>query len=165
MTEHVIPPAADVPALIAAAGDTAVHAYREFLETRRTYRSYIARFCRWADARGLALETITVHDVATYAASAAASVAPISLSNYLTPLRGLFRHFIRAGLRSENPCGSSLPDLRQLAGRPAFDTDVKIRPDYSVYIIGIPFDLRRHEADKINRIITAHAQDKDDAHG
>jgi hypothetical protein len=39
---------------------------------------------------------------------------------------------------------------------PADAITLKIRPGHSVYIVGIPHDLRRQEADKIVRIITAH---------
>ncbi len=42
---------------------------------------------------------------------------------------------------------------------PADAITVRLRPAISVYIVGIPYDLRRSEADKIVRIITAHVEE------
>lgn len=52
-------------------------------------------------------------------------------------------------MKSDNHIGKLLPD----------DTiTVMIRPDLPVHILGLPHDLRQHEADRISRIITAHAE-------
>ena len=82
-------------------------AYRKFLDatrspnTRRVYRSHIRRFCRWAEGRGLALEAIAVGNLAAYAASIEATMAPGSATIYLTAVRGLFHHLIGARVAPE----------------------------------------------------------------
>jgi hypothetical protein len=52
-------------------------------------------------------------------------------------------------MKYDNHTGKLLPD----------DTlTVMIRQDLPVHIVGLPHDLRQHEADRIIRIITAHAE-------
>jgi hypothetical protein len=77
----------DVPALIRAAGDAAVRAYREFLDdptktpsTRKGYTASVRRFFRWAESNGLSLEAIGHHDLDVYAFATAApepSLSPV----------------------------------------------------------------------------------------
>src|SRR5262245_7282531 len=86
-----------VPALIAHGGDAAVRAYHRFLDdpiwsprTCSAYRQSIGRFMRWAEERGLNLQTITAADSAAYAAEIAARSSRQAACSSLTPLRGLF---------------------------------------------------------------------------
>ncbi len=108
------------PRIIHAAGDVAVCAYREFFDdptwsatSREKYEREIRRFFRWADARGLTLETINAVEVVAYATEIEAAASPQTASNYLTTIRRLFEHLVGKGVCDDNPCGSSLPDLRR----------------------------------------------------
>lgn len=90
-----------VPAIIAAAGEDAVQHYRAFFHqeslrpsTRQLYGSIIRRFFRWAEKRGLALETICTSDASAFCDE----VCCDSTANYLSAIRSLFRHFETTGV-------------------------------------------------------------------
>jgi hypothetical protein len=99
-----------IPAIIRAAGDDAVRAYREFLDdpkwsprTQSAYRQSIGRFLRWAAPRGLSLEAVTGADLSAYAAEIAAQSSPQAASVSLTGVRGLLRHLASSGVLANNP--------------------------------------------------------------
>jgi hypothetical protein len=101
----------EVPEIIRAAGEPAVRAYREYLDdpvrsdsTRKLYGQRASRFFRWAGARGLLLEAITANDIAAYAGELAAAKSQHEVTIYLSPVRGLFRQFVSAGVLATNPC-------------------------------------------------------------
>ena len=119
--------AADVPALIAAAGDHAVRAYREFLDdskwsptTRHSYARNARRFFRWAAARGLSLEAIDAPALAAYAAEIAATRSRHVATIYLSPVRGVLGHMARRAASEAraarlNPA-IPLDELKQIVG-------------------------------------------------
>jgi Transposase zinc-ribbon domain/Phage integrase, N-terminal SAM-like domain len=108
--DHPARATADVPALIATAGDDAVRAYRAFLAdpvrtpgTRHKYRHTIGRFLRWAERRDLTLRSIAPAHTATYAAEMEATLSYNSVHNNLCAPRGLFRHLAASGALASNP--------------------------------------------------------------
>jgi hypothetical protein len=111
-----------VPEIIQAAGEHAVAAYREFLNNRKRspntlklYRQHARRFFRWAEGRGLTLESIAAPDISAYFAEVSNNKSSHEASVYLTPVRGVFRNLVSAGVLSENPCGTSRPSPKQVA--------------------------------------------------
>ena len=71
-------------------------AYREFLNNRRwspntlkIYGQHARRFFRWAEGRGLTLESIGKADIAAYATEVANEKSSHESIVYLTPVRGL----------------------------------------------------------------------------
>src|SRR5215213_9313977 len=63
----------NLPAFIAAGGERAGFAFIDFFtaqirnrNTRAAYAFAVRSFCSWAEARGLTLETLRTHHVATY---------------------------------------------------------------------------------------------------
>ena len=112
-----------VPEIIRAAGERAVAAYREILDdpkwsagTRRLYGRRARRFFRWAEARGLTLETIAGADAAAYAAEIAARRSPQAANLALTAVRGLFRHLAGSGVISANPFETPRLGSREVSG-------------------------------------------------
>jgi hypothetical protein len=104
-------PTADLPALIAAAGEPAVRAYREFLDdpvrtpgTRKNYAMYARRFFCWVESRGLTLATIDPPAIAAYKDEIARAKSWPVATLYLTPVRGVLGHLARAGVLPSNPC-------------------------------------------------------------
>jgi hypothetical protein len=102
---------APIPNIIRAAGESAMGAYRQFVadpkwspSTRDLYRSRAARFFRWADARGLTLQSIDTPALAAYAAEIAATKSPHEATVYLTPVRGALGHLARSGVLATDPC-------------------------------------------------------------
>lgn len=100
----------ETPTLIRYAGDRAIDAYSSFLGhaawkpgTRRNYRQSVRRFLSWAEARELTLATVTAADVAEYAEEVSLAKSPHVAGVYLTPVRGLFRRLVDAGVLVENP--------------------------------------------------------------
>jgi site-specific recombinase XerD len=73
-------------------------------KTQRAYAIDTHQFGRWADERGLAPEAIDVRGLRRYVASLTeAGQAPTTVARKLAALRGLFRHQVSVGARSENP--------------------------------------------------------------
>jgi hypothetical protein len=108
-----------VPALIAAAGEPAVRAYREFLDdpkwspnTRKLYRVRARRFFRWAEARGLTLKAIDTPALAAYADEIARTKSRQEAPLYLTPVRGALGHLARSGVLASDPCPKGQPNGR-----------------------------------------------------
>lgn len=96
----------EVPAIITAAGEDAVQRYRAFFHqdclgsnTSQVYGSIIRRFFRWAEQRGLALETICSSDAAAFCDE----VCRGSTANYLSAIRSLFRYLATTGVITTNP--------------------------------------------------------------
>jgi hypothetical protein len=108
-----------VPQIVRAAGDDAVRAYQEFLNdpvrattTRKLYRLYAGRFFRWAESRGMNLETITAESLSAYAAEIAAAKSQLEATIYLTPVRGALGHLARSGVLATDPCPKGQPNGR-----------------------------------------------------
>jgi site-specific recombinase XerD len=106
----------DVPEIFPVAGERAVAAYREFLNnpkwspnTLKIYGTHVRRFFRWAEGRGLTLESIAKADIIAYGTEVANAKSPQESCVYLTPVRGLFSQLVSSGVLSENPCGTSRP--------------------------------------------------------
>jgi hypothetical protein len=106
----------DMPKLVRAAGDDAVRVYREFFNDpnwnpakRTVSRCVVARFCRWAAARGLTLETIDPSDVKAYLAKAP--------ERCLAPVGELLRRLAATGAITGQTSSMSLRMLKA-AGRP-----------------------------------------------
>lgn len=97
-----------IPALIAAAGDDAVRAYRGYFDSPGRSRN-TRRFFEWAGRRGLTLTTIDAAALAAYAREVAANKSRMEASIYLTPVRGVFRALADAGALAENPCAVKIP--------------------------------------------------------
>jgi hypothetical protein len=113
----------EVPAIIRAAGERAVTAYQEFLSNRkwspntlRLYGQQARRFFRWAEGRGLTLESIANGDIAAYATEVANAKSPHESSVYLTPVRRVFRQLVSSAVLSHDPCvvDISLAQLKEL---------------------------------------------------
>ncbi len=104
-----------VPSIVTNAGEKAIAAYLEFLgqakwspATRRLYSQHSGRFFRWAAERGLVLDAIGAREVDAYASELAVSVSSQVVRVYLTPIYGLLRHMVGAGVYftdgfAENP--------------------------------------------------------------
>lgn len=114
----------DVPAVIAGAGVDAVEQYRAFLgrrtwteQTRSLYGQRCRRFFHWAESQGLTLGSIAATDVAAYVEKVAAVRSSHSAMVDLTPIRGLFRHLVEAGVLPSNPFGSARTKRQSAAGK------------------------------------------------
>ena len=83
--------------------------------TLKLYGHYARRFFRWAEGRGLSLESIAKADIAAYATEVANGKSSHESSVYLTPVRGIFSQLVSSGVLSENPCGNSRPSPTQVA--------------------------------------------------
>jgi transposase-like protein len=112
--------AAGIPAIIAAAGEEAIRAYREYLEdpgrscnTRANYRHYCRRFLDWAAEHGLTLRTITRESIAAYRDEIAARYSMNHARIFLTPVRGVFWELATAGVLGESPFDRPEPLRRQ----------------------------------------------------
>jgi hypothetical protein len=111
-----------LPDLIRAAGEPAIRAYRSLLDnpqlmpkTSYNYERQIARFCAWAEARGLSLLGTNAVEIAAYADSVDARNDTWTLPRYLTGVRRLFDRLMDVGLFDHNPCATSLPEIRRAA--------------------------------------------------
>ena len=73
-------------------------------KTRRAYAIDTHQFARWAGERELAPVAVDVRALRRYVASLTESgQAPTTVARKLAALRGLFRHEVTLGARSENP--------------------------------------------------------------
>jgi site-specific recombinase XerD len=73
-------------------------------KTRRAYAIDTRQFAHWAGGRGLAPGAVDVRALRRYVASLSeAGQAPTTVARKLAALRGLFRHQVSLGERSENP--------------------------------------------------------------
>ncbi len=73
-------------------------------KTRRAYAIDTHQFARWAGGRELSPDAIDVRALRRYVASLTeAGQAPTTVARKLAALRGLFRHQVSVGARSENP--------------------------------------------------------------
>jgi integrase/recombinase XerC/integrase/recombinase XerD len=73
-------------------------------KTRRAYAIDTHQFARWGGEHGLAPSAIDVRALRRYVASLTESgQAPTTVARKLAALRGLFRHQVSLGARSENP--------------------------------------------------------------
>jgi hypothetical protein len=152
-----------VPAIIAAAGEKAVTAYRAFPDdpwlrpgTRKLYRTRARAFFRWAEQRGLALDTIDLTTLRTYRDEIAAARSSHEAYIYLTPVRGVFRSLVSSGVLSEDffagrmaasepsePQGDTRP--RRFAGQ-ATEASVGAFPLLSVMAMLAHMEVQSREA-------------------
>jgi hypothetical protein len=109
-----------IPAMIVGRGNAAVRAFRDFFEdpnrtqnTRKLYGVLIRRFFRWAELKGLTLETIDASVLATYAAETAAKKSKHQAVIFLSPVRGVLGHFTQAGVLAIDPCPKGQPNGRR----------------------------------------------------
>src|SRR5271166_3036829 len=117
----------DVPHLIRAGGEWAVLAYREFLDNpnwsaakRTVSRNVLGRFCGWAEARGLTLESISASEVKAY-------FAETPEERYLAPVGDLLRRLAAAGVVTGKPVrrkamrkkATAVPEIIRAAGERA----------------------------------------------
>ena len=73
-------------------------------KTRRAYAIDTHQFGRWASGHGLAPSAVDVRALRRYVAGLTeAGQAPTTVARKLAALRGLFRHEVSIGARSENP--------------------------------------------------------------
>jgi len=73
-------------------------------KTRRAYAIDTRQFAVWAEEHGLAPGAVDVRALRRYVASLTeAGQAPTTVARKLAALRGLFRHEVSLGARSENP--------------------------------------------------------------
>jgi site-specific recombinase XerD len=73
-------------------------------KTRRAYAIDTHQFARWAGERELSPDAVDVRALRRYVASLTeAGQAPTTVARKLAALRGLFRHQVSVGARSENP--------------------------------------------------------------
>jgi site-specific recombinase XerD len=106
-------PVALVPALIAAAGDSAGWRYVEFFtanirnpNTRRAYARACARFFAWCDDRKLTLTTIRPHDVATYIETLGSTHSAPGVKQQLAAVRMMFDWLIVGQVAASNPASA-----------------------------------------------------------
>ena len=97
-----------LPAVIGAAGDDARRRYVEFFtvsirnaNTRRAYGRAVGDFLAWAEARGLALETITPVAVSAYIECHPS--APPTVKQHLAAIRMMFDYLVTGGVLRVNP--------------------------------------------------------------
>jgi hypothetical protein len=114
-----------VPAIVQAAGERAVASYRSFLNesgfsenTRKLYVANARRFFLWAEGRGLRLESIKGNDVDAYASEVRTRSSVQTAYISLTPVRGLFREFVRQSVLPHNPCEPNTAPATPRRGRP-----------------------------------------------
>ena len=103
-------------------------------QTRRAYRVDVCQFARWADARGLAPQTVTPRHLRRYIASLSERrAAPSTSARKLASLRALFASQREHGLIVQNPA-----DLLSTPRRPAhLPTVLKVR-EVGGLLDGIP---------------------------
>jgi site-specific recombinase XerD len=102
---------ADAPAALTPDWQAALDAFDADLrrravaaKTRRAYAIDTHQFARWAGAHALAPAAVEVRALRRYVASLTeAGQAPTTVARKLAALRGLFRHQVSLGARSENP--------------------------------------------------------------
>lgn len=111
-----------IPKIILATGDRAVAVYLDFFSggkwtpnTLKLYGQHARRFFRWAEGRGLTLQSIAEPDINAYATEVANGKSPHESSVYLTPVRGVFSQLVSSGVLSQNPCGTYRPSPKQVA--------------------------------------------------
>jgi site-specific recombinase XerD len=108
-----LPAAHLIPALIAAAGDTASWRYIDFFtsnirnpNTRRAYARACAIFFTWAEERGLSLTTIRPYDVALYIEARQQTHSAPDVKQQLAAIRMLFDWLITGQILPHNPAAA-----------------------------------------------------------
>ena len=102
-----------VPALIADAGEGAARRFFQFFtaniendNTRAAYAQAVAQFLRWAEARGLTLQTIEPIAVAAYVKDLKTRLADPSVKQHLAAVRMLFDWLVTGQIVAINPAAS-----------------------------------------------------------
>ena len=102
-----------LPALIAEAGDQAARRFFEFFtaniendNTRAAYAQAVAQFLRWAEARGLTLQSIEPIAVAAYVKDLKTRLADPSVKQHLAAVRMLFDWLVTGQVVGANPAAS-----------------------------------------------------------
>jgi hypothetical protein len=96
-----------IPAIVTAAGDAAVNAYVAYIEaparsrnTRSLYEGALRRFFGWAKGQGHSLKSIDLSVIEAYLQRGMYGSWP---GAYRTPLRGVFRQWVAAGVVQASP--------------------------------------------------------------
>jgi site-specific recombinase XerD len=105
------PPTMTAPTALTLPWQTALDAFDADLrrravaaKTRRAYAIDTRQFASWAGEHGLAPGAVDIRSLRRYVASLTeAGQAPTTVARKLAALRGLFRHQVSVGERSENP--------------------------------------------------------------
>ena len=102
-----------VPALIADAGDQAARRFFEFFtaniendNTRAAYAQAVAQFLRWAEGRGLTLQSIEPIAVAVYVKELKTRLADPSVKQHLAAMKMLFDWLVTGQIIPTNPAAS-----------------------------------------------------------
>jgi site-specific recombinase XerD len=105
--------------MIVHAGDQAVAAFLAYLNesrwspsTRTSYERSLRRFFAWAERGGLSLASIRPEELAGYRGHLALWMTADSVAVDMTPLRGLFRQFVRAGVLAVSPFESGCCEVQ-----------------------------------------------------
>jgi transposase-like protein len=119
---------AGIPAIIVEAGEEAIRVYRAYLEdpgrspyTERTYRLSCRRFFDWAAERCLTLHGIAPEHVKAYREEIMARGSSHLATIYLTPVRGVFRALVAAGVLAASPFDKVSPPQAPHAKSPTDD--------------------------------------------
>src|SRR5215210_7027555 len=102
-----------VPAFIAGGGERAGFAFIDFFtaqirnrNTRAAYTIAVRSFCSWAEARGLTLETLRTHHVATYVELLGKHYSPPTVKQRLAAVRMLFDWLVVRQVIEINPAAA-----------------------------------------------------------
>lgn len=102
-----------LPGLIAAAGPRARTRFAEFLvahirnpNTREAYARALARFCQWAEKRGLKLRQLKPILIAAYVEKLGQELSPPSVKLHLAAIRMLCDYFVLGQVLPWNPAAS-----------------------------------------------------------
>lgn len=111
----------ELPAVVAEAGPEVVRVAVEYLvarlrnpNTRQAYARAVGEFLAWADELGLGLADIEAPHVAAYVELLGRELAPASVKQHLSAIKGLFRHLVAAGAVAGDPTAAVTgPRLRR----------------------------------------------------
>lgn len=102
-----------LPSLIAAAGDDAARRFFEFFtanieneNTRVAYAQAVSQFLRWAEKRGLTLQTIEPIAIAAYVKVLKTRLADPSVKQHLAAIKMLFDWLVTGQVIRVNPAAS-----------------------------------------------------------
>ncbi len=104
----------DVPELVQSAGERACEEYRAYFTgiksdgNRGFHVAAIRHFFRWTEGKNLSLDAISTCDISGYLEELKREMAYATVRSYVSVIRCLFRHLVRAGVLQNNPFAVSL---------------------------------------------------------